>query len=91
MLVVLNVATTKSQANNSFLGLAIGMTIAASAIAAENISGGAFNPVVGTVLPLVTGRHNGDIWAYWIGPMGGATLAALAFRLVANTGEFVSG
>ena len=46
--VVLNVATTKAQENNSFFGLAIGFTVTAAAIAAGPISGGAFNPAVGT-------------------------------------------
>src|SRR5258708_2884164 len=42
--VVLNVATAKGTANNSFYGLAIGMTVMTGAFAVGNISGGAFNP-----------------------------------------------
>jgi aquaporin Z len=87
VLVVLNVATTKAQKDNSFFGLAIGLTITVGAISAGNISGGAFNPVVGTVLPIVAGRA-ADIWIYWVGPLSGAALAALAFRLLANEDEF---
>jgi aquaporin Z len=44
--VVLNVATSKDQADNSFFGLAIGFTVLAGAFAAGGISGGAFNPAV---------------------------------------------
>ena len=51
--VVLNVATTKSQGGNSFFGLAIGVTVLSAAIAAGDVSGGAFNPAIGTALPLV--------------------------------------
>ena len=45
--VVLNVATTKSQAHNSFFGGAIGLTVTAWAYVGGPISGGAFNPAVG--------------------------------------------
>ena len=45
--VVLNVATSKGTAGNSFYGLAIGMTVMTGAFAVGNVSGGAFNPAVG--------------------------------------------
>ena len=44
--VVLNVATSKDHPDNSFYGLAIGLTVTAGAIAVGGISGGAFNPAV---------------------------------------------
>lgn len=44
--VMLNVATSRSNPNNSFYGLAIGFTLAAGAIAVGRISGAAFNPAV---------------------------------------------
>ena len=44
--VVLNVATSKDNAENSFYGLAIGFTVTAGAVAVGGISGGAFNPAV---------------------------------------------
>src|SRR5260370_31633490 len=44
--VVLNVATAKGTANNSFYGLAIGMTVMDGAFAVGAISAGAFNPAV---------------------------------------------
>jgi aquaporin Z len=44
--VILNVATAKGNANNSFYGLAIGFTVLAGAFAVGGISGGAFNPAV---------------------------------------------
>src|SRR6516225_446997 len=45
--VVLNSATAKGTAGNSFYGLAIGFTVLTGAFAVGNISGGAFNPAVG--------------------------------------------
>src|SRR5438105_10867049 len=44
--VVLNVATAKGTANNSFYGLAIGMTVMVGAFAVGATSAGAFNPAV---------------------------------------------
>ena len=50
--------------------------------AAGPISGGAFNPAVGTGLPLMSGVHDSmdDIWIYWFGPLMGAFLAAIFFN-----------
>jgi aquaporin Z len=45
--VVLNSATAKGTANNSFYGLAIGFTVMVGAFAVGPVSGGAFNPAVG--------------------------------------------
>ena len=44
--VVLNVATSKDNPENSFYGLAIGFTVFVGAVAVGGISGGAFNPAV---------------------------------------------
>ncbi|WP_432969229.1 aquaporin [Dactylosporangium sp. CA-233914] len=44
--VMLNVATSRSNPNASFYGLAIGFTVAAGGIAVGRISGAAFNPAV---------------------------------------------
>src|ERR1700739_4799065 len=46
--VVLNVATAKGTAGNSFYGLAIGFTVMTMAFGLGGISGGAFNPAVAT-------------------------------------------
>jgi aquaporin Z len=46
--VVLNVATAKGNAGNSFYGLAIGSTVMVGAFAVGPISGGYFNPAVAT-------------------------------------------
>ena len=85
--VVLNVATSKATAKNDFFGLAIGMTVMSAAIAAGNVSGGVFNPAVGTVLPLVHQDYE-SIWLYWVGPLTGGALAGLVFRIYADPDEF---
>lgn len=46
--IVLNSATTKHHASNSFYGLAIGATVFVGAAMAGGISGGGFNPAVAT-------------------------------------------
>ncbi len=84
-LVVLNVATADATVGNSFYGLAIGFTVAAGAFAGGPISGGAFNPAVGTG-PILAhaiqgGGGFGDLWLYLVGPFIGGALAAVVFRL----------
>jgi aquaporin Z len=86
-LVVLNTATSRKTEGNSFYGLAIGFTVAAGAIAAGGLSGGAFNPAVGTgptvAHALLTGDNSAwsNLWIYWVGPLLGGILAAGVFRL----------
>ena len=85
-LVVLNVATAKKTEGNSFYGLAIGFTVAAAAFAGGSISGGAFNPAVGTGLTFANvawgeGGTYHHLWLYWVAPMVGGALAAGAFRI----------
>jgi aquaporin Z len=82
-LVVLNVACSERTKGNSYYGLAIGFTIAAGAFAGGGVSGGAFNPAVGTgpivVHALLSGGSLSNLWLYLVGPFTGAGLAALAF------------
>jgi aquaporin Z len=94
--VVLQVATTETQAGNSFFGLAIGFTVVAGAITVGPISGGVFNPAVGTGPLLVHAIHEKSgttlkyLWIYWCGPMLGGLLAGSLFWLT-NRGEFHDG
>lgn len=85
--VVLNVATTKAQAGNSFFGLAIGFAVTAAAKSGAYISGGAFNPAVGLALPVIA-EHYDDIWIYAVGPLLGGALAGGLFLLVTPAKEF---
>lgn len=84
-LVVLNVATAKGTANNSFYGLAIGFTVCAGAFAGGGISGGAYNPAVGAgpiIMSTLAGKGGmGNLWIYLAGPLAGGVLAALVFKI----------
>ncbi len=84
--VVLNVATSKKAAGNSYYGLAIGFTVLASALAGGPISGGAFNPAVGIGPILVdtilgAGKSMSHIWLYIVGPFAGAAVAAVVYKI----------
>jgi len=83
--VVLNVATTKATSDNSFYGLSIGCVVIAGAYSVGNITGGAFNPAVGTgphIIQWLLGRgFYSYIWVYWLGPLLGAASAAGFFRI----------
>ena len=80
--VVLNVATAKNNDGNSFYGLAIGFTVMAFAFAVGSVSGGAFNPAVGTAVTLSGIAPIGNLLYYWIADLIGGALAALAFNYV---------
>jgi aquaporin Z len=84
-LVVLHVATAPATAGNSYFGLAIGFTIVVGAFAGGPISGGAFNPAVGTgpilVHALAGGGTMANLWYYLVGPLAGGALAAVVFKL----------
>lgn len=89
-LVVLNVATAKQTQGNSYYGLAIGFTVVVGAFAGGGVSGGAFNPAVGTGPTLVhalTGHGSmSHWWLYLAGPFLGGAAAAGVFGLQ-ETGE----
>jgi aquaporin Z len=80
--VVLNVATAKGTANNSFYGLAIGFTVVVGAFAVGNISGGAFNPAVaisaaiGKLIPL------SQVWIHLVAEFAAGAAAAFVFKFV---------
>ena len=80
--VVLNVATSKKTAGNSYFGLAIGMTVMAAAYAGGNISGGAFNPAVAIGITLMGLSSVGNLWIFLVGNFGGGALAAFVFRFL---------
>ena len=79
--VVLNVATAKGTTGNSFYGLAIGFTVLSMALALGAISGGAFNPAVALGISWMKLQSLSSIWVYLVGCFGGASLAALVFKI----------
>lgn len=78
--VVLNSATAKANAGNSFYGLAIGFTVLAGAYSVGAVSGGAFNPAVAVGLGVMGLLKWTDIWIHFTGEAVGAIAAALAFK-----------
>jgi aquaporin Z len=80
--VILNVATTKGTAGNSFYGIAIAGTVLAMASTIGSFSGGAFNPAVGVGLSLQKTFCWSQIWLYFVGPLAGGALAAMVFNYI---------
>jgi aquaporin Z len=79
--VVLNVATSKETSGNSFYGLAIGFTVLTMALAFGGVSGGAFNPAVAIGICMLKLASWASIWVFLVGCFGGASVAALIFRI----------
>jgi aquaporin Z len=84
--VVLNVATSKDTAGNSFYGLAIGFTVLTGAFAVGSISGGAFNPAVAVGAGVMGLIHMPSIWIHIVADLAGGVVAGLAF-LFLNPGD----
>jgi aquaporin Z len=80
--VILNVATHKNTAGNSYYGLAIAGTVLAGAFAVGGISGGAFNPAVALGLCLMGLVAWGSLWIYLVACFGGAIAAAATYKAV---------
>ena len=82
--IVLNTATAKDTANNSYFGLAIGGIVMVAAFAIGPLSGAALNPAVGlgpAAFELMTGHDLAPAaWVYLVGPMAGGAFAAFVFR-----------
>lgn len=80
--VVLNVATSRDTANNSFYGLAIGFTVMAGAFSVGGISGGAFNPAVAVGAAVMGLTAWGNLWVFLVANLAGGAVAALVFRVM---------
>jgi aquaporin Z len=80
--VVLNTATAKANAGNSFYGLAIGFTVVACAFALGPFSGGAFNPAVAVGIISMGLSASANLWIYLLANFAGGAAAALAFRFL---------
>jgi len=85
--VVLNVATAKGTAGNSFYGLAIGFTLLAGVVSVGGISGGAFNPAVGLGVYLMGLENLHQLVIYLVANFLGGAVAALAFKATHEAGE----
>jgi aquaporin Z len=83
--VVVNCATSKDTANNSFYGLAIGMTVMVGAFSVGAISGGAFNPAVALGLAVMKVVNFPDIWIHLVADLAGGLVAGLTFKFLNPT------
>ncbi len=82
--VVLNVATAKGTDGNSFYGLAIGFTVLAGAYAVGSISGGVFNPAVGTGVALLGLLNWTNLGIYAVTQLVAGAVAGVIFRVSAS-------
>lgn len=81
---VLNTATAKGTAGNSFYGLAIGGIVIVGAFTVGSISLGAFNPAVATGLAVIGKLPVAMLGAYIAIQLAAGVVAAVAFKLLAG-------
>lgn len=80
--VVLNSATAKANAGNSFYGLAIGFTVMSGAFAVGSISSAAFNPAVALGISFMGLSAWANIWLYLVANFAGGFVAASVFKFL---------
>ncbi len=85
--VVLNVATAKGTANNSFYGLAIGGTVLAMAVSFGQFSGGVFNPAVAVGLAIQKSLCWESLWLFFVAALLGGAVAGYVFLSVNEAEE----
>jgi aquaporin Z len=83
---VLNVATAKATAGNSYFGWAIGFIVLVGAYAVGTISGGAFNPAVALGASILNLTHWAHLWIFIVANLLGGAAAAYTFK-AAHPGE----
>ena len=89
--VVLNVATVKAHAGNSFYGMAIGFTVLTGAFAVGGISGAAFNPAVALGISVMGLSVWSNIWIYLLATFAAAVAAATVFNFLNPEAQPASG
>ena len=87
VLVILNVACHPRLKDNSFYGLAIGLTVMAGAYSVGGLSGGVFNPAVSigpSIIDLISGYGVSQYftWYYIVAPIIGSLIAVLHFNFI---------
>ncbi len=85
--VVLNSATAKGTAGNSFYGLAIGFTVVVGAFAVGPVSGGAFNPAVGLGVTVMGLKDVMGLVIFLVADFAGGAAAALLFNALDMGGD----
>lgn len=78
--VVLNAATSKKTAGNSYYGLAIGFTVMTAAYAIGNISGCAINPAIAIGVTIMGLSKLSNLWIFLLANFSGGALAAIIFK-----------
>ena len=76
-------AAVSNKGSKGFHGLAIGLTIAASWLVGGALTGAALNPAL-SFGPAVVALNFDSLGVYWVGPIGGGLVAALAGWIIHN-------
>jgi MIP family channel proteins len=79
-------ASTVDDRAHKLGGFVIGLTFAAAMLAIGPLTGGSMNPAR-SLGPALSGSHWDMHWAYWVGPIAGACLAAVVYREVWHEGK----
>jgi len=81
LMFVITAVATDTKAQGQLAAIMIGATVGVNALWAGPISGASMNPARSFAPALVTGEWTSQ-WIYWVGPIIGAILGALAYQLI---------
>ncbi len=84
MLTIFHVGVSAQTKGNDYYGIAIALVVVAGAYVVGPVSGAAFNPAVavGSIgYGALHGASLSDLWIYVVGPIVGALLAGVAYRI----------
>ena len=80
MLVIIQVSTGSKEVG-TMAGIAISSVVMLEAAFAGPITGASMNPAR-SIAPALASGHLENLWIYIIGPIGGALLAVIAWRIL---------
>lgn len=81
LMFVITAVATDTRAVGQAAAIAIGITVAVEILIAGPVSGASMNPARSFGPALLSGTWQ-DHWVYWLGPITGAIVGALMFKLV---------
>ena len=83
LVIVIMGSAIDSRAPKGFAGMAIGFTLIGNILMGGSLTGASFNPAR-AFGPAFVGGYWQDQWIYWVGPLLGATVAALLYDRFLN-------
>ena len=84
MFLIIILGSTHSRAPKGMAGLAIGLGLTLIHLISIPVSNTSVNPARSTGAVLVGGGPTGQLWLFWVAPIIGGIIGALAYKFVSS-------